>query len=97
MFTAALFMDVGKTASVGDQHSEADDRQQCQAEVRRNQRPRSQTAATRQRGPSQLRFIIDRCRYRTVGGGKRARGIILKPRLDCIAYTVVCFMTHDCS
>jgi len=46
-------------------------------------------------------------RYRTAGVGMRGRspslyhsrqcGIVVKPRLDCPGYIVVCFMTHDCS
>jgi len=54
--------------------------------------------------------IFRRCvgRYRTAAWvKKRVRStslyhsrqwcIVIKPRLDCLDYTVVCFMTHDCS
>jgi len=44
---------------------------------------------------------------RTVGEGKRGRSpslyhsrqcdIVTKPRLDCLDYTVVCFVTQGCS
>ena len=46
-------------------------------------------------------------RYRTAGVDMRGRspslyhsrqcGIVIKPRLDCPGYTVVCFMMHNCS
>jgi len=44
-------------------------------------------------------------RYRTTGerspslyhSRQCGRPIVVKPRLDCPGYTVVCFMTHDCS
>jgi len=52
-------------------------------------------------------FLLRRSVNTALRVGKRARGaslyhsrqcgIVLKPRLDCLDYTIVCFMTHDIS